>query len=203
MGVGDPLQPRVHSHRLDIGRPVVPVCFPVLGSRCHSASVISLIRKAEITRVAGPELSWNVVQDACEGNGKSRLKSVSSSLSDLQCHLGSDPKEREGISASAFFFPGMCTGVSGQEFETLIRNARARMRWAAILECFDAMRVAQLTVGELSLRIATCRFFRSPPTCSTHSHNSSNPAISRSELVRVPVGLSKDTTLLDTSGGHS
>ena len=134
---------------------MVPVCFPVFGSRCHAASVISFVRKAEITRIAGLELRRKYVQDVCDGSGNKRLKSVSRSLSDRQCHAVSDPKEREGMSASAFFFPGMCTGDSGHARVMLMRNASARIRWAATRHCFVANRVAQLTVGELSLKIVT------------------------------------------------
>ena len=169
---------------------MIPVCLPVFGSRCHAASEISFIRKAEIMLVAGPEHKRNVVQEACEGNGKRRLKSVSNSQSDRQYHAGSDPKEREGMSTFIFFVPGMCTGVSGHNL-------------AAIRECFEASRAAQLTVGKLLLKIATCLLRRSPPTCSMHSHSISRPAISRSKFVILPVGLSNDIMLPFTSGGHS
>jgi hypothetical protein len=45
-GVGDPLKVRVQAHRFDIFCPIVPMCFPILGSRCHLSIVIACICNA-------------------------------------------------------------------------------------------------------------------------------------------------------------
>ena len=109
----DPLYKRVQSQRPDIPRPICPVCFPILGSRCHSASVIPVIRNAEITRVIIFDPNRKTVQEACCGRGNLVLKSVRKLVSDLHSHSLTLPNEREGMSVSAFLTPGLCTGVRG------------------------------------------------------------------------------------------
>ena len=120
----------------------------------------------------------------------------------MQCHSGTLPKERDGISAIAFSFPGMWSGVRGQADARLSRNASARTSCAATREWRDAIRSTQLTVGELSLSNATCLWAIDPQTPSIHSHNKSRPAISRSELVNVPRGFVNEMTLEVMSAGH-
>jgi len=73
----------------------------------------------------------------------------------LQCHLGSFPKERDGISIMALSFPEMCSGVSGNAHFFFIRRASARSSYSATHELFDAKRCTQFTVGWLLLNNAT------------------------------------------------
>jgi hypothetical protein len=122
----NPLYKRVQSQRPDILGPVVPMCVPIFGSRCHSASVISCICNTEITRVIVFEPNRKIVQDACCGRGNLLLNKVRNSVSDLQSHSCTLPKDRDGISVSAFSTPGMCTGVSGHVCLMLMRSASAR-----------------------------------------------------------------------------
>ena len=98
----DPLYKRVQSQRLDIPCRICPVCFPILGSRCHSASVIPVIRNTEITRVIIFDPNRKTVEEACCGRGNSVLKSVRKSVSDLHSHSLTLPNKREGMSGSAF-----------------------------------------------------------------------------------------------------
>ena len=53
----------VHSQRLDIGDPMVPVYFPFLGSRRHSSIAESFVCKMEISFVAISEERWKTVQE--------------------------------------------------------------------------------------------------------------------------------------------
>ena len=62
--------------------------------------------------------------------------------------------------------------------------------------------MTQLTEGELSLKSAICLWQRSFAVPSMQSHKSRYPAISRSELVSLPLGLSKDATSFRISSGH-
>jgi hypothetical protein len=178
------------------------MCFPILGSRCHSASVIPFICSAEITRVVTFVPKRKTVQEACCGRGNFVLKSVSKSSSELHSHSLTLPKERDGISVSAFSTPRMCTGVRGHVCLTLSRKASARTSRAATRNLRDAILVTQLIIGELSLNSAICLCARSGAIPSRHSHRSSSPAISRSELLILPLGLLKDTRSADMSVGH-
>ena len=62
--------------------------------------------------------------------------------------------------------------------------------------------MTQLTDGELSLKSAMCLWQRSFAVPSMHSQRRRYPAISRSEFVILPLGLSKDTTSFRISSGH-
>jgi hypothetical protein len=79
--------------------------LPGLGSRRHSSIEVSCIRSKEITRIVILKDNWNIVQDFWLGSGKEALNKVSNSSSFLQCHFASLPKDREGMSVIAFFFP--------------------------------------------------------------------------------------------------
>jgi len=81
-----------------------------------------------------------------------------------------------------------------------MRKARIRRRWAATVDLVESSQVAHATVGELSQPAATWACARSA-TCSRMSQWHNKPAISRSELVSVPVGLSSDTRRHCISGG--
>ena len=80
-----------------------PMCLPIFGSRCHSAKVIPFIRSAEITRVVTFVLNWKTVQDSCSGKGNFSVNKVSRSSLEWQCHSGTLPNERDGMSESAFW----------------------------------------------------------------------------------------------------
>jgi hypothetical protein len=136
------------------------------------------------------------------GRGNLALKMVSKSSSEVQCHSGTLPNNREGISVSAFLIPGMCIGVMGHDRFMLSRGASARTSWAAIRDFLDAILVTQLTVGELSLNRATCLWASYGAIPSRHNHKSSSPAISKSEFEMEPVMLSKETSLLAMLVGH-
>ena len=103
----DPLYKRVQSQRPDICYPICPMCLPILGSRCHSASVIPFICNAEITRVITFDPNRKTVQEACCGRGNFLLKRVRNLVSDLHSHSFTLPNEREGMSVSAFSTPGI------------------------------------------------------------------------------------------------
>jgi hypothetical protein len=96
--------------------PVVPIFFPAAGSRLHSSRVKGVIRKTKITRIAISEVGWQIVHKFVVRRKKVELKKVSNSASDLKCHFGSLPKEREGMSVIAFWSPAMCSVVTGQTF---------------------------------------------------------------------------------------
>ena len=108
--VVDPLYKRVQSQRPDIAGPICSMCLPILGSRCHLASIVPCICNAEITRIVTFELRRKTVQEACCGRGKVLLKSVSKSSSDLHSHSFTLPKDRDGMSVSAFSMPGIKQG---------------------------------------------------------------------------------------------
>ncbi len=196
------LKIRVHSHRRDIFLPVGPIFSPAAGSRLQSSSVKDCIRSTEITCVAIAEVGWQTVHEFCLGRGKLQLKKISNSFSDLKCHFGSIPNEREGISVIKFWLPAMCSVVIGQTFCKLKCSARMRMSCSAMRLDRQAMRSTQLTVGLLSLNSATCFSVRVPQTCSIMSHRMTSPASSRSELVNDPFGLLSKITLAVMSGGH-
>ncbi len=130
------------------------------------------------------------------------MKRVSKASSDVQCHSGTLPNDRKGISVSVFSIPGICIGVMGHDRWMFSRSLSARTSWAAIRNFLDAILVTQLTVGELSLKRATCLWARSGAIPSRHNHKSSSPAISKSEFEMEPVMFSKETSLLDMLFGH-
>jgi hypothetical protein len=97
-----PLYKRVQSQRPNIAGPICPTCLPILGSRCHLATLVPCIRNAEITRVVTFVLKRKTVQEACCGRGKVLLNSVSKLSSDLHSQFFTLPKECDGMSVSAF-----------------------------------------------------------------------------------------------------
>ena len=123
-------------------------------------------------------------------------------MSVLQNHFGSEPNDRDGISASALSSPAMCKVVRGETRLRWMRNASARTNCIARTECFAASRCTQWTVGELSLKSATWLCASGWHMSSIISHSIRSPAISRSELVIIPFGFVADTMLRETSSGH-
>ena len=90
---------------------------------------------------------------------------MSSAVSSLQTHSGLLPKDREGMSASAFLTPGMWTGVSGHALWRLRLRARARTSLAAMRDFREANLSTQLTVSELSLKednVLVCNILGNP-----------------------------------------
>ena len=156
----------------------------------------------EVSLVPISKEGRKTVQEAWLGSGNNELNRCEKSPSVLQCHPGTDPNERDGMSVMAFRLPSMCSGVSGELCWICNRSASARMSCIATRECFAASRWTQCTVGELSLNNAMCASFNEGQTCSMTSHSRRSPAISRSELVRVPSGLLAETTLHEISCGH-
>ncbi len=181
---------------------MLPTSFPGNGSCRQSSSTKGFIRKAEITHITVLHFRWKTIHDCCEGNGKVELKSVSSSLSELQCHVGLLPNDCEGMSAIAIRFPVMCIGVKGQAFCCFAHRAIAWTRCSATVERFEASFVAHPIVGELSLNRVRCFSSRGPHTSSMVSHRRTSPAISKSEFVMRPSGLVAVLMSLVTSGGH-
>ncbi len=58
----------------------------------------------------------------------------------MQCHFGSDPNDRDGMSVMELLTPAMFSGVSGDAFVIWSRNANARTSCIATVECFAAKR---------------------------------------------------------------
>ncbi len=133
------------------------------------------------------------------GGGK---KKVCKSSFDLKCHCGTLPNERDGMSVMVFLLPFMCCGVSRQQHSFFRRSASAAAKFAATMECHDASRVTQLTVGMLLLNSAIFFSLKSHITSSMTKNTISSPAISRSEFVIVPFGLLSDSTFSVISLGH-
>ncbi len=82
------------------------------------------------------------------------------------------------------------------------QSASAATKFAATMECRDASRVTQLTVGVLSLNSTIFFSFNLHINSSMTKNTNSSPAISRSEFVIVPFGLLSDFTFSVISLGH-
>jgi hypothetical protein len=76
------------------------------------------------------------------------------------------------------------------------------VRRLATMDFEELNLLVQLTVGVLSHHAATCTCLRQTRCSNTRKCNSM-AAISRSELVMVPVGLLDETTMARMSSGHS
>ena len=134
---------------------MLPIYFPIVGSRLHSSMEETLIRSTEITCIEMSKEGRYMLQEAWLGKGKVRLKSVSKFVSVVQSHFGSLPHERDGMSAIAFAQPQTWNGVSGEAPVFLRRKAKVRRSWAVTSERFAAIRATHPTVGLLSLNRAT------------------------------------------------
>ena len=131
------------------------------------------------------------------------MKKVRKSLSLRKHHSFLYPNERDGISAILLWTPGMWRGVIGQASFALMRYASARSSSAAGRDRLDAIRSTHETDGLLSLNRRVCLCRRSSTTCSITSQSRINPAISKSEFVIDPSGLSSVWRSAFTSSGHS
>ena len=96
----------------------------------------------------------------------------------------------------------MCNGVSDDAFCVFSCSASAGISCIATLECLDASQSTQWTVRELLLNKAMCAPSNDGYTSSMTSHKSNKLAISKSELVMVPVGFVVDIMLFQISLGH-
>ncbi len=123
-------------------------------------------------------------------------------MSVAHAHLGSKPKDLEGMSVRVLSTPVMWRGVRGEHRRAWRRKASARIMCMAMRECLDANCCTQWTVGVLSLMSAICLFSNVGQTASMTSHSSRRPAISRSELVMDPVGFEVVTMLSVMYLGH-
>ena len=129
-----------HSQRLNIGEPILPMYLPVLRSRRHPSTPVSFIRKTEITFILMSKEGWKALQEAWLGSENFELKRSRNHSSVSQCHFGSLPKERDGMSVMAFSVPAMCRGVSDEVPLSFILMARAYNKSPATSELFDAIR---------------------------------------------------------------
>ena len=100
----------------------------------------------------------------------------------------------------SFSFPATCTMLSGAACEIRRRSASALTSLAAIFDFGDIFD-AHDTEGVLSQWRSSVRCLVTA-TPSQTNHWSNTPAISRSELVMVPLGFLSDTTLSVMSCGH-
>ena len=124
-------------------------------------------------------------------------------MSVVQCHAGLLPNDLDGISEMALHFPSICRVVRGQVLLAFMRSASAWTKCSAITDLRDASLVTHATVDELSLKRATHFSCTESQTPSITSHRRSIPAISRSELVMLPVGFANNFMSALISGGHS
>ena len=97
----------------------------------------------------------------------------------------------------------MWSGVSGHASFALIRYTSARSSSPAERDRLDAIRSIQETDGLLSLSMRACLCRRCSTTCSITSQRRIRPAISRSEFVIFPSGLSSVWRSALTCSGHS
>ena len=157
----------------------------------------------EITRITTFEFSRKPVQEFCNGRGNKELNKVKKDVSDVQCHAGVLPNDLEGTSEIKLRLPSMWSVVRGQVLLVLIRRASACTKCSAISDLREASRFVHPTAGELSLNSATRFSCNGWHTASITNHRMRTPAISKSELVIVPLGFENDRTLSVTSFGHS
>jgi hypothetical protein len=128
---------------------------------------------------------------------------VSNSESDMHVHTGLLPNDCDGTSAIAFHLPSICIGVSGLACMIFKQSARAWTRCSTTNDHWDASQVAQLTVGELSLKSVMRFLRRSGHTPSMTSHSITNPAILISEFEIVPVRFNNEIMFCFMLSDHS
>ncbi len=121
----------------------------------------------------------------------------------IQCHAGLLPKVRDGTSPMAFCFPSMCSVINGHVLFVLSCRASACTECSATRDFWEARCKTQATVGMLLLKSTTHFSAKTQHTPSITSHSSNMPAISRSELVMLPVGFPNDLISFRISSGHS
>jgi hypothetical protein len=193
---------QIHPHWFGIGALILPTCLPIFGSRLHLASSKGRVRKMEVTRVTSSQFRRKTVHKFLSGRGKSESKRVSKLLSVSHFQAGLLPNKRDGTSEMALRSPSMWMGVRGHALCSFRRKANAWIKFSATLERLDLRRATQLIEGELSPN-STIRFSVSKPQIpSMSSHSIWRPAISKSELVMFPAGLSNEIFWVWMSSGH-
>jgi hypothetical protein len=128
---------------------------------------------------------------------------VGNSDSDVHVHVGLLPNDHDGTLAITFCLPLICIGVSGHSCMIFKQSARAWTRCSATKDRRDASQVAQLTVGELSLKSVIRFLWRSGHTPLMTSHSITNPTILRLEFEIVPVQFNDEIMFRFMSSDHS
>ncbi len=128
---------------------------------------------------------------------------MSSSESDLHVQAGLLPNDWDCTLAIAFCTPSMCNGVNGHACMFFSRRVRTWMRCSATTDLWDARRVTQLTVGELSLNNVMHFSLRSGHTPSITIQSKTKPAIIRLEFVILPTGFETELMSRLMSLSHS
>ena len=131
------------------------------------------------------------------------MNTVRKDSSNVQCHTRMLPNDLEGTSEIELSFPSMWSVVKGHALLALIQRASACTKCLVTNNLQEAKRVVHPTAGKLSLKSATHFFCSGWHTASITSQRMRTPAISKSELVMVPVGFENNRTLSVTSCGHS
>lgn len=96
---------------------------------------------------------------------------------------------RDAMSANLLNSPSMLKHTSGEACLMCCRRASARMRNAPGTDVALSLLV-QATDDVLSQKMLVCLNFKSVVICSSTSHWRSTPAISKSLMLRSPLGLS-------------
>ena len=131
------------------------------------------------------------------------MNRVRKDSSNVQCHAGVLPNDLEGTSEIALSLPSMWSVVKGHVLLFLIQRASACTKCSATSDLREARRFVHPTAGELSLKSATLFSCKGWHTASITNQRMRTPAISKSELVMVPVWFENNRTLVVTSFGHS
>ena len=131
------------------------------------------------------------------------MERVRNSASVLQCHSGVPLNDQEGKSPIPFCSPQMCRGVSGEACRVLSRSDNAMGRGPATFDDRVTICDTHDNAARLSQYSPTCLWRRHGATSSITSQYSRRPAISRSEFVIGPSGLSSVHTRSWTSCSYS
>jgi hypothetical protein len=170
--------------------PVSPIFFSCFVIFVHDAIGNAVPRRQDITRELHFSGSWNSFQQLFCGRGKCLEKTVRKGLFSKDLSR----KERDAMSAMLLLLPLIDTVRRGDVWCRCWRKARARSKCPAVFDEDEFSLFAHATVGVLSLYIPTCANFKEQGAmCSSTSHCSSTPAISRSEFVISPFLFLKET----------
>ena len=131
------------------------------------------------------------------------MNRVRKDSSNVQCHAGVLPNDLEGTSEIELSLPSMWSVVKGQVLLVLILRASACTKCSATSDLREARHFVNPTAGELSLKSATRFPCKGWHTATITNQRMRTPAISRSEMVMVPIGFENNRTLVVTSCGPS
>ena len=92
--------------------------------------------------------------------------------------------DRDGMSAITLYFPAILVGVRYDAFLSCCRSANNRSIIAASIDAEVLPMYVYATVDVLSQKLPTCLNFISSATYSSTSHPRTNPASSRSFIVK-------------------